>query len=201
MNYYTMKTLTTNGDWFQFSMSDLPVLIDEKCFVLLGRQNTPKLRLDSIRRGDVVTGLYEGDVFSMDGCKWVVCYERGFYAINEEYVIRYLNSLKDFTILGDESDVKIDVAVSYRANHLFKVKDSIFRLQDIVGALDGKLLLRPVKQPVDPDLIQQECCATYKGKRVYLGDELDGAKLVLYNGRLARMTDEGPIDITTGRVL
>lgn len=199
MNYFIMKTLTTNGDWFPFSMSDLPVLLNEECFVLFGCTNSPWLRIDSIRRGDPETGLYEGEVIQMDGCKWVICYERGFYAINEDYISKHLNTLRDYTVLGDAPNVPIEMSVSYRANHLFKVNDTIFRIQDIVGAYDGKLLLRSLKEPIDTDKIQQECCATYKGKRVYLGDMLDGCPLELVNGRLVRKTPDGVIDITSGR--
>lgn len=198
MNCYTMKTLTINGDWFPFTISDLPVLLDEEYFALFGCSNSPRLRIDSIRRGDYESGLYEGEVISMDGCKWVICYERGFYAINEDYVIKHLNTLQDFTVLGDSPEVPIDIPVSYRANHLFKVDDTIFRIQDIVGAYNNKLLLRSLREPVDTDRIQQECCATYKGKRVYLGDVLDGCKLELVHGRLVRRTPEGLLDITNG---
>ena len=199
MNYFIMKTLTTNGDWFPFSMSDLPVLLNEECFVLFGCANSPWLRIDSIRRGDPETGLYEGEVIQMDGCNWVICYERGFYAINEDYISKHLNTLRDYTVLGDAPNVPIEMSVSSRANHLFKIDDTIFRIQDIVGAFDGKLLLRSLKEPIDTDKIQQECCATYKGKRVYLGDMLDGCPLELVNGRLVRKTPDGVIDITSGR--
>lgn len=201
MNYFIMKTLTTNGDWFTFSMEDLPVLLDDEHFALFGQSKSPWLRIDSIRRGDPEYGLYEGEVLSMDGENWLVCYERGFYVISESYVIRYLDDLSDYQVIGNVPNIKINVPVSFRANHLFKVKDNIFRIQDVVGAFNGKLLLRPVNTPVDVTDVQQECCATYEGKRVYLGDILDGAELKLYHGRLARMTNAGAIDITTGRAV
>lgn len=198
MNCYTMKALTPNKEWRSFTLKDLPTLFTATEFALLAKPKSPKLLVNTIRRGDIESGLYEGDVVEADGCKWLICYERGFYAINEDYVIKYLNTLNNPKFLGTNLDIDIGIPISFRSKNLFKYKDVIFRLQDIVGAYNGKMLLRFAKEPVDPDDIQQECCITYNNVRVYLGDVFDGKKIELHGGRITLCDSETMIDITTG---
>lgn len=179
-----MKALTLENSWYQFEMSDLPTLFSDNKFALLGKENSPLMYIDTIRRGDRDSGLYEGDVIRMNDDLWVVCYERGFYAINTQYITTYLDSLSDYEFIGVESDVDIPIPINYRLKHLFKYKDTIFRLNDIVGAYKGKLLLRSIHNPVDVSKIQQECCMVYNHKRIYLGDTINGNKVVLKYGRI-----------------
>ena len=198
MNYYIMKALTHNGSWFEFTMSDLPTLFNSTEFVLLGRKNTPKLYLKSIRRGDVDTGLYEGDVVSMDGCEWLICYERGFYAINADYVVKYLYDLIDYKFLGTCETIKSPAPINFREKHLFMYRDTIFRLNDIVGAYEGKLLLRSVSKPVDVQDIKQECCLSYKGSRLYIGSVLEDGIIEVHYGRVCLNKNGILTDVVTG---
>ena len=66
----------------------------------MNRENSPILDLNNIRRGDPETGLYEGDVIEHDGDLWLICYERGFYAINQAYVIKYFENIDSFEYKG-----------------------------------------------------------------------------------------------------
>lgn len=196
-----MKALTHNKDWFEFSMADLPTLFTPNEFVLLNRPNTPRLLFKSIRRGDSESGLFEGDIIEMDGREWLICYERGFYAIDSNYIIKHLYTLRDFKVLGTCSEIKSPVPINFRTKHLFSYDGNIFRLNDIIGAYEGKLLLRSLSEPVDVSLIKQECCVTYNGSRVYLGDELDIGTVVLRGGRITVSKEDKIIDIVTGEEL
>lgn len=201
MNCYKMKAQTHNGDWVEFTLHDLPTPISKDEFILLAKPNTPRVLLNTIRRGDPDTNLYEGDVIECDGSKWLICYERGFYAINNDYVSKYLYTIRNFTFLGTNLDIPMEVQNSLRTKYLFKYDKSVFRLQDIVGGYQGKLLLRFASEPVDPDDIQQECCLTYNGTRVYLGDVFDEGTVKLHFGRVTLDSDNGLYDIITGGTL
>lgn len=197
MNCYVMKALTLNGDWHTFTMEDLPVAVSDKEFVLIGKQGSPRLRLDTIRRGDLESSLFEGDIFVAEGMTWMTCYERGFYAISTEYNIRYLYTFNDFEI-SDMSYEDFPVPISFREKNLFKFKDTIFRLEEIVGCYKGAILLRCISNTVYVEDIQQECCLTYKGKRVYLGDVIEGAKVEIHGGRITLCKNDTIVDIITG---
>ncbi len=100
-NYFQMKARTTKGDWYEFSIHNVPVHISPKEIVLLDVPNSPILNSSLVRRGDKESGLFEGDVIEYEGQRWLVCYERGFYAINEDCVIQYLYTFtKPWTMLG-----------------------------------------------------------------------------------------------------
>jgi hypothetical protein len=179
-------------------MEDIPTPFNTKEFALLRRPNTPRLLIDSIRRGDEESGLFEGDIISMNGEDWLICYERGFYAINKDYIIRYLYTLSDYKYLGTCFDIKSPIPINFRSRHRFIYKDLIFRINDIVGAYDDKLLLRPVSKPVNVAEVHQECCITYNKQRIYLNDSIDDGIVELHGGRVTLNKDNNLIDLATG---
>lgn len=201
MNCYIMKALTHKGEWFEFTLQDLPALFTADEFALLAKPKSPRLAVNSIRRGDIETHLFEGDVIEMSGVKWLICYERGFYAINQDFVIRYLYTLENYEVLGTYDTIDLGIPIIFRQKYLFKYKDKIMRLQDIVGAYNGGLLLRFASKPISPDLIQQECCITYDSKRVYLGDKINGYTVELHGGRITMCKGDEIIDMITGGAL
>jgi len=201
MPCYVMKALTKNKEWFQFSMNDLPTLFTPDEFVLMNKPNSPRLLFKSIRRGDPETNLFEGDIITMDGRNWLICYERGFYAIDADYTVKHLYTLHHYKILGTCIELPSPVPINFRTKHLFMYKDTIFRLNDIIGAYEGKLLLRSIAEPVDVDLVQQECCVTYKGSRVYLGTTCSDGVFELHGGRVTLNKNGNITDIVTGEAL
>lgn len=201
MHCYTMRARTKFNTWLEFTLGDLPVFFNSCEFALVGRPNAPILDIDSIQRGDEVSGLYEGDILKYDDCLWVVCYERGFYAINSAYTVRYLSDLEDYEVVGNCNTIPPPVPVTFKRKHLFKYKGNIFRLDDIVGAYNGHLLLRTIKEPVDPAEVQQECCLSYKNSRVFLGDIINNASVELVRGRVSITHDNITTDIATGGVI
>lgn len=202
MHYFIMKALTPDKEWFTFDLSDIPTTFNSTEFVLLGRPNAPRLQLDSVKRGDRATGLFEGDILEMDGARWVVCYERGFYAISEEYVTKFLYQLTDYKIVGDYYKDGFPLTIHARKKHLFKYNDTIFRLEDIVGGLAGQsLILRCCSEPIPLDKVQQECCLVFDNKRVYLGDVIPEGVIELHGGRVCASNMNVYIELTTGGVI
>lgn len=198
VNYFIMKALTVDNNWYEFSLEDIPTMIDESLFVLLGKENSPKLQLKTIRRGDPESKLYEGDVINFDGMNWLICYERGFYAINSIYVSKHLYQLSEYSYIGTCDDVDKIVPINFKSNHLFKYKDLIFRFNDITGGFDGKIIVRACKEPIEPKDIQQECCMSINKQKVYLGDCIDNSVVVLQGGRIALSSPIGIHDSTGG---
>lgn len=198
MACFIMKALTLDNGWFEFSIFDAPTLCNDEEFVLLNKPLTPKLLIKTIRRGDPETRLFEGDVITFDGCDWMVCYERGFYVINKDYVSKHFYQLPKWKYKGVFDDVGSPVPPNLKHSHLFKYNDVIFRLNDITGFYDNKLIIRPISELVKPSEIKQECSLNHKGKRIYLGDVVDGMPVVLHHGRIALQSPDGYTDIITG---
>lgn len=201
MRCFMMKALTHSGEWYGFTINDIPTRFNDKEFALLGKPDTPRLLLNSIRRGDYETGLCEGDIVTYDGVEWLICYERGFYAINADYETKPLFELTDFNIVGDCFSREFPIPILKRNKCLFKYKGTIFRLEDIIGPCDGKIILRSLKKPVDVSDIQQEAGMLLDGQRVYFGDVFPGGTVDMYKGRIAYKNGDVYTDIFTGGIL
>lgn len=184
MNCFILKSISASGLWTEFTLNDLPVPIDNKSFILMARPDSPILDLSNVRRGDPSTGLYEGDVILCDDETWLICYERGFYAINDAYVVRYFDKLTDFQYLGVRENFNISIPLKLKKKHMFRYNTTMFHMQDIIAAVHGKLLLNMFADPVSPDLICQECAFTYNNHKVFLGDSVGSDIIHLSNGRL-----------------
>lgn len=201
VNYFMLRALTLSGEWHSFTIRDLPTLYTKEEFVTLGINGSPRLKVHPILRGDFESGLYEGDVIQMDGEKWLVCYERGFYAISQSYVVRYLYTLHDYVLLGTCYEIDCGIVSSFREKHIFKYNGNHFRLNDIYGCHDNKLIVRDIQTPINPEDVQQEACMTYQKRRVFLGDDVDIGRVKCKGGRLTVEYNGEIIDITTGGVL
>lgn len=199
MHCFVMKALTREGTWFEFEITDAPTRFDDTGFVLLAKPNSPKLLLDKLRRGVPEYGVYEGDIINAEGQRWLVCYERGFYAINEQYITRFLDSFDEFKIAGTCFDSEFRVPISMRSKHLFKYNNTIFRIEDILGSYDkSALILRCCSNPVPSADIQQYCGITRDKNRIFLGDAVGDATVVLHKGRIVLADDTGYRDFADG---
>lgn len=194
-----MKALTLDGAWFPFTMQDVPTRFNTSEFALMQRPNTPRLLLENIRRGDEFSGTYEGDIIHAEGQKWMVCYERGFYAINEDHVTRHLHTFESFEIVDNCFNSEFPIPILMRSKHLFKYDDTVFRFEDIIGSYDAThIILRSCSAPVPSDKIQQDCGISIDGVRAYLGDVFKGRRVCLYKGRIAFAESNSFVDVTTG---
>lgn len=202
MNYFIMKARTLSDEWYEFSLADIPTLQNREQFVLMSKPGAPILSNQRLLRGDREFGVFEGDVVKALGRLWLICYERGFHAINTDYSIKHLYQLGEFDKVGYCTEFMGLPPITFKRRFLFKYKEQIFRLEDIVGAYDGKLLLRSVSAPVDASEIQQDCGVRCGGPLLYLGDEVKESSIRLAGGRIVIDGGNGKlIDIATGGVL
>lgn len=194
-----MKARTLDNKWYPFTMQDVPTRINNSEFALMQRPNTPLLLLKEIRRGDDYHDVYEGDIIFAEGKEWLVCYERGFYAINTDRITRHLHTFSDFKIVDNCFDREFPIPILMRSKHLFKHRDVIFRLEDIIGSYDEKnVILRSFSAPVPSVEIQQECGVMLDSVRVYFGDIVNDKRICLYKGRVAYTDGNSYTDVTTG---
>lgn len=202
MNCFIMKTRTLINQWYEFTMADVPTLQTNDYFVLMNKPDSPILQIDSIMRGDSETGLYEGDVIHAEGRDWLICYERGFRAIDRDYVIRYLYTFSKFETIGRHDEIPGLPFVTFKKRFHFKYAGRVFRLEDIAGAYEGRLILRNQSKPVAVEDVQQDCGTKQGGRLLYLGDKIGEATVQLCGGRIAVCTESGNfIDVVTGGVL
>lgn len=197
MQSFIMKALThSHSNWYVFSISDIPVLVKPNLISLMRIPNSPILELDTTRRGDADTSLFEGEIVSYNDDEWLICYERGFYAINKDYVICSLTNLTGCTKLGDVGfDREFPVSFSVKQKLLFKHNSAIFRLESICGYFEGKLLLRSFKSPIDPNEVKQDCGCVYNDQKLFLGDVTPMGTVTLHNGILGFESENGFLSI------
>lgn len=201
MQSLILKTTTVDGAWFPFTIFDIPCRVDENHFVLLNRPYTPVLNLNSIRRGDA-SGYYEGDILRVNGREYVVCYRRGFYAISVDLHIIYLHQLPEDTMyVGDYMDLDFPVVVSFRNAVLYKYKNTIFRLEDIVGMHEGLIVTRVFDRPIKPADVQQSCGMSINNTKLYFGDIVEDSPVELIGGRVCIRKADGAFDIGTNLLL
>ena len=197
MDCFILKAMSVNGNWIQFSLEELPVPISDSQFVLMKKPQSPILTLKSIRRGDPDTGLFEGDVVQYNDCEWLICYERGFYAISSNFVITYFQNLTNWKLIGTNETKMSDINLKLKSRHMFKYRNCYFRLNDIVSAVDDKLIVRTFANPISTDEISQECGISFEKRRLYLGDKINNSPVHLHNGRLCISQNGEVVDITT----
>lgn len=187
-----MKARThSDAGWYVFSIEEIPVLVKPNLLSLMRVPNSPLLKLDTVRRGDRDTMFFEGEIVLHEGTEWLICYERGFYAINRDYVVRKLGDISGATKLGDVGfDIKFPVSLSIKQKLLFKYNNTIFRIESICGCFDNKLLLRSAKRPLDPKSVKQDCGCEFNKEHLYLGDSTDYGEVTLAYGVLG-FTKEG----------
>lgn len=201
-NYFQLKARTLDKNWQSFSIATTPVEITEGKAVLLSKPNSPIILSKDIRRGDWEYNLFEGDVVESEGVQYLICYERGFYAIDESYTIKNLYQLKEPKVMGvKDYDLEFPITIKLVKTHMFKCFDTKFYIRQIIRAEGDCLVLKSRGEAVPVQLVQQECCMSYDKKRIYLGDFIGESKIELRGGRVCIQTDEGYLDLATGGIL
>lgn len=197
-NDLILRAPTVNGDWNSFEIGDGPTRLTENTFILLGKPNTPVMYCD-VYRGDRESGLFEEDIVFFDDKSWLVCYDRGFYAINADYESRYLYTMKDCQYMGVcGHDLDFPVKYYRRLHHKFSSYDVVFNLWDVQAVVEGGLEVARHKKPIPLADIHQECCARNNNRAMYFGYVYEGHTVNLYGGRIAYEEEGKYYDITTG---
>ena len=179
-----MKALTVKGQWYEFTLNDVPCVFEDGHFALLRKPDSPILRLDTIRRGEPSRRLYEGDIIHMGGENWLVSYERGFYLVSESYVIREICKMTDHVTIGSTVSMNFPVDTNFKKKHMFKYNNIRFRIQDIVGTHADGLLVRLSKYAIPIEDVCMDCCMTLNGTHLYLGDKVDNKTVTLCDGKI-----------------
>ena len=202
MKSFKMRARTLDRKhWYEFTIADIPMHFTPEEFLIFSKPGSPRLLLDTIVRGADMYNLFEGDIVLDGNEEYLICYERGFYAISHNYVIKHLDQLHDPIVIGSCDTMSFPVSIMEKKRHLFKYKDTIFRMQDIVYGEDGKLVISSIPRLIDPQDIQQECCMSYNKKKLFLGDCYKDSPVFLYKGRICANTPQGTIDCATGGII
>lgn len=201
-NYFQLKARTLENYWQTFSIANTPVEIAEGMAVLLSKPNSPIILSKDIRRGEWEYNLFEGDIVESEDTRYLICYERGFYAIDENYTIKNLYQLKDPKVLGVKGyELDFPVHIKLVKTHMFKCFDIKFYIRQITRTEGDCIVLKAKGQAVPIQLVQQECCLSYEKQRIYLGDFIEDKKVEMHGGRICIETDAGYLDLATGGIL
>lgn len=197
-NFFLLRAPTVDGKWQSFYISDCPCMISEKHFCLLGKPGSAIMYRD-VYRGDDEYNLFDGDVIFMEGREWLICYERGFYAINTSNEKKFLYELKDYKYVGVQGfDTEIAVATTHKKNHLFCAPKIVFSLWGLSDIQDGMLYTPMGSKPIAICDVHQECCASYNGVKMYLGLTYGSHIAEMHGGRLTYREGDKYIDFITG---
>ena len=179
-----MRAKTKGGEFYQFDVCDIPLCLNNTEFILVNKENSPIMLINTIYIGDRDSGLFAGDIVEKDNIRYLISYERGFYGISENYNRCYLNNFSGCRVVANYDTDGFPITLQKRKHIRFKYKDTIFTLRDIIGAHEDKLLLRVCKEEAPTKDCQQEVGIYHNRHRVYLGDKLPDGMVVLHNGRI-----------------
>lgn len=172
---------TSNGALYRFSLSDVPVCIDEHHFALLNKENSPLLLINTLVAGMDIPDLYEGTIIKSDNKLYTISFKRGFAAMdNFRNVFKLSDISTPYTIEGEVASFEglCRQRISYRH------KDTNFQIKDIIGIVNGNLIIKEYYTRIPLNEVQQFAGTSYKGSKVYFGDKLDGGTVVMHKGRV-----------------
>jgi len=203
MKNFILKARAIDNSSVVFKLDDIPTLYDDTHLVLLKQPGSPILDISSTLRGDPESGLFEGDIIKDETSDetFVICYERGFYAISSNYKVRYLYTFKNPEVVGDYYKDGFPVRINKGSRILFKCGKHLFRILDIIGNWGDKLIIRSCKEPIDPMECYQELCISYERKKLFLNDIVKDEHVELIGGRVCIPTSKGYFDLATKDIL
>lgn len=195
MSVYPFKALSVNKkELVSFTLSDGPWRQDMTCFTLSNRPGTPILRYNTIMRGSDIPGLFEGDIIEYNGKKYIIKYEMGFAAVSLDKEVIPVSELSYINVV-DNMYFQKEFPISYcnkitfkyieREDEKFLNKERVFGIKSVLGAICDKsfVAIYGSKMVNENDLLQMSG-VRYKGKHIYIGEEIEGNKLYMNRGRL-----------------
>ena len=195
MNFYKMRAFTLTGELYSFSISDVPTRISATEFILALKPDSPILLSKHIMRGLDIDNLFEGDIISSGGEKYVVNYMRGFRATSEKGELKYLYEFDDYEVIGNVFTMDFPIRAPLRKTMVFKYRNSKIQIKDITGIYKGYVVVKGLTVKLDPTELQQEAGFSYKGDTVFFGDLIEGCPVHLYKGRLVIQKADGIYDL------
>lgn len=190
----------THGHYHQFSLADVPVLIDEASFVLMAKPGSPILLLESLVCGSDIEDIYEGSIVSdSEGNEYVMSFKRGFAAMNSNREVKKLSEIDGLTVCKRRLDVSHSSNFLLCRQRLLYLYDGIqFQFKDFIGIVNGMPVIKESYTPIDISRVKQYSGLSYNNQRVYLGDEIQGGIATMHKGRICLYKDGKYIDLTDG---
>ena len=194
MNVLNLRACTLTNKYYTFSIKDIPVLVDDNNFILMARPGSPILRFDTIGSLTDIPDIGEGTVLvGENNDVYTISFKRGFAAMSSDRQISKLHELSNYTITAEAPHF---VGIANRQRLLFKYNNLQFQIKDIVGAIDGKAIVKREHTLVAVDKVQQYAGLTFNNTRVFLGDVIDGGIVTMYKGRVCLHKNNRYIDLT-----
>lgn len=197
MYSYPLRALSKKGGLaVPFTLGDGPCRIDDNYFILTERPGSPLLRYDMILRGMDIPGIFEGDILLDNGKEFVIQYQRGFMAVSKDKEQKSLSSIPNIQVVSNIYK-RNDFVIPKLLAMMYKIRESdLFELDCILGVNEGNLILNYKEGMLVPEHeIKQYAGITYLGNSMYFGDEINGNKLMLRQGRCAILDGDKYLDI------
>lgn len=192
-----LRARDARGHYHEFTLNDVPVLVDESSFVLMAKPGSPILLMESLTSGADIKGVYEGTVIADEnGAEYVMSYKRGFAAMDSNRNVKKLSDLSSYKVCRRKVDIhKVSKAVLCRQRLLYLYHGIQFQFRDFVGIVNGMPIIKESYTPIDIDQVQQYSGLSYEGIRIYLGDSLNGGIVQMYKGRVCLLKDGKYLDL------
>lgn len=193
MYHCRCRALTKGHEPVYFTVKDVPVRVYPDIFTLASRPGTPLLQIGSVCRAMDHVDLGEGDRVLIDGLPYTVSYYRGFLFKGEHGTTLPSNVVDRYTLITQGN--------SRAAKLQFKYGEHVFQLFSFLGCMNGKAVLSVNRESVDPGDIQVSAGFNLNKKRVFYGDCLDGAEIIMWRGRPCILKGGVHVEVPTGQLL
>lgn len=193
-NTMSLKAQTLNGKAYEFSVYDVPVVIDDEQFILMAKPGSPILLTGTIVSCSDVPNVCEGSILTdRNGVSYVVSFKRGFAAMDAQRNVYKICDIDGLTVTGlmDLSSISL-----CRQRLIYKCGNNQFQLKDFIGISKGNVIIKEGYASIDISEIQQYAGLTYDGKNVFFGDIIDGSTVVMHAGRVCMFDGVNYIDMT-----
>ena len=199
MNVSNLGCLTTNGDHFDFSVLDVPVLIDDSRFVLFKRPGTPILLLNTVVAGADIENIYEGSVIVSDGVEYTITYKRGFAAMDKDRNVVKLSHLPSFVKVGQLYRFSKYVC---RQRLLYRAGEAQINFKDFIGTFGDDIIVREGYTFLKPDQLRLYAGLSINKNKIFLGDTLgDGSIVKMHKGRICAFKNNQYTDLVDNEVI
>lgn len=196
MNVFSLRARTLKGEFYVFTVLDVPVITGENVITLLGRKFSPLLQLDSVVVG-TEEGLFVGDVIrDANREKYIITYNNGVRAISKRTRKLYaLYELEGIRVIGQASRSE---RVKYRVSTpelVFRCNDTLFTLNDIIGKHRRDLIILSTPEPMRVEDVRQNTHVVINRQTIFLGDTYLGKQVTFVCGCVCIQNEFGAYDI------
>lgn len=176
-----LRAVSVSGDFVYFSITDCPVIINERAVILLNRPNSPILQLRSIARGTDDDKMFEGD-FVLD-CQYnvvgYVVYNKGFKVSTPKGEL--IPFKEDFKVLFNATTQLSNEVKSNKSMLTFVFEDTSFTLHSIVTCdRDVGYLFSKNLKSIDLSNVKFATGFKFNGRDLCYGDVMEDGVIVLH---------------------